>query len=189
MAVGRIFHYRERDSIFTALNPLFKLLVLVLFCVAASFDDPVSVYGSLLLAVVLWLCARIPLSMLYRNGLFFLFLAVVICLTNSIRKGSAFLAVVMASMIFMDCTAPTDLAYALGNGKLGAVVGLTLAMIPGISDSMARTIEARKARGERLLSHPVHALGGICTGVISNLLDMADSYSDALISRHFPPSP
>ena len=189
MAVGRIFHYRERDSIFTALNPLFKLVVLVLFCVAASFDDRVAVAGCLLLAVVLWLCAHLPLSMIYRNGLFFLLLAVVISFTNSLQKGASFLAMVMAAMIFMDCTAPTDLAYALGNGKLGAVVGLTLAMIPGIADSIARTIEARKARGERLLNHPVRSLGGICTGVISNLLDMVDSYSDALISRHFPPSP
>ena len=185
MAVGKIFHYRERESIFTALNPLFKLLVLLLFCVAASFDDPVSVSGCLLLAVVLWLCAGIPFSMLYRNGLFFLFLAVVIAFTSSLQKGAAFLSIVMASLIFMDCTAPTDLAYALGNGKFGAVVGITLAMIPGIVDCIATTMQARKARGERLLSHPVKALSGICIGVISKLFDLADNYSDALVSRGF----
>jgi len=185
MALGRIFHYRERKSIFTALNPLFKLLILILFCVAASFDDPVSAYGCLALACILWFCARIHVSMLYRNGFFFLFLTVVVSLTTSLHKGASFLSIVMASMIFMDCTAPTDLAHALGNGKLGAVIGLTLSMIPGIADSITTTIQARKARGESILTHPVKALTGICTGVISRLLDLVDSYSDALISRAF----
>ena len=185
MALGKIFHYRERHSIFTELNPLFKLLILILFCVAASFDDPVSVSGCLLLAVFLWVCAKIPFSMLYRNGFFFLFLTVVISLTTSLQRGASFLSIVMASMIFMDCTAPTDLAYAMGNGKLGSVVGLTLSMIPGIADSIATTIQARKARGERLFLHPISALTGICIGVVSRLLDMVDSYADALISRAF----
>lgn len=194
MVVTKIFRYRESSSLLTKLNPAFKLVLTVVFCSIASLGNPVSTLVCLSLAILVWIVFRIPASLLFRGGLFFLFLVLAIGfahffnygdLVSACLKGASFLCVVLASLIFTDCTSPTDLASALGGGTFGAVVGLSVGMIPMIADSFSETLQARRARGESIVRKPVRALTGLCTGVVSKLMDRVDGFSDALIARGF----
>lgn len=191
-----LFRYRDTGGLLNRTNALIKLLLMVLYCtsvsVASARGFAVPVYCALVLVVFVWLVRRIPFENLLHGGLFFLFLVLVTGiaayfetgnLSYAFMKACAYLDIVLASMVFTDCTGPTELARALGNGTLGMVTGLALSMIPTVADCITLTLEARRARGEFIFKHPVRALTGLVTGVLSNLLDKVQTYADALISR------
>ena len=191
-----LFRFRDTGGILNRTNALVKLILMIAYCaavsVAAARGLEVPVYCALALMITVWTVRRIPFENLLHGGLFFIFLVIVTGLsayfqTRSIpyalMKGCAYLDIVLASMIFTDCTGPTELARALGNGRPGLVTGLVLSMIPMVADCITLTLEARRARGERILRRPVRALTGLATGVISNLLEKVQTYTDAIISR------
>lgn len=191
-----LFRFRDTGGLLNRTNAVVKLLLMIAFCTAVSIASSrgleLPVYFALALIITVWIMRGIPFENLLHGGLFFIFLVFATALaayfrTSSIpyalMKGCAYLDIVLASMVFTDCTGPTELARALGNGKSGMVTGLALSMIPMVADCITLTLEARRARGERILKRPVRALTGLTVGVITNLLEKVQTYTDALISR------
>lgn len=197
-----LFRYRDTGGPLNRTNALIKLLLMVAYCSAVSIasgrEIGLPVYCALALIIAVWIARRIPFENLLHGGLFFLFLVLATGIgayfsrasvsesggaSYALMRACAYLDIVLASMVFTDCTGPTELARALGNGRAGLVTGLALSMIPMVADCITLTLEARRARGERLLKHPVKSLIGLVTGVLSNLFEKVQTYADALISR------
>lgn len=191
-----LFRYRDTGGLLNRTNALIKLFLMIAYCtvvsVASGRGSAIPVYCALALVVLVWTVRRIPFENLLHGGLFFLFLVFVTGvaayfetrdISYALMRACAYLDIVLASMVFTDCTGPTELARALGNGNLGMVTGLALSMIPMVADCITLTLQARRARGERIFKHPVKALTGLVIGVLSNLLEKVQTYADALISR------
>ena len=71
---------------------------------------------------------------------------------------------------------------------LASIIEITLSMIPMIIDSARGMLEARKARGESFRAHPFRSVSGLAASILSDLLDKAEVYTDALMSRGYDAS-
>ena len=204
MAAMMIFHCRQADSFLTRTNPLAKLIALISFSVLISMTDG---WFSLILSfipVIIVIAIRIPLKEYIKESIFFIVIAVVMFISeffvffyglSALSASASFLSIVVASMILMDTTMPDDLSRSLGSAlshvaghyaySLAAVIEITMAMIPVITDSVLSLHEARLARGERFIVHPFRSLCPLAQCILSDLLDKAEIYIDALYSRGY----
>lgn len=204
MAAMMIFHCRQADSFLSRTNPLAKLIALISFSVLISMTDG---WLSLILSfipVIIVIAIRIPLKEYIKESIFFIVIAVVMFISeffdtedglSALSASASFLSIVVASMILMDTTMPDDLSRSLGSAlshvaghyaySMAAVIEITMAIIPVITDSVLSLHEARLARGERFIVHPFRSLCQLAQCILSDLLDKAEIYIDALYSRGY----
>ncbi len=207
MAEGVIFHYRNDDNILSRMNPNAKLLSVLVFSVIVSSSGSAVVLGLSLLPVVIAIAIRLPFSSYLKESVFFLILAVCMSISAAVdthnallaaSKGVGFLAMVLASMLLTDSTMPDDLSRSLGSafshviGKhayvLAAAVEITISMIPLIVDSAIGMFEARRARGSSFVRHPIRTISEYSVSIVSDLLNKAEVYTDALYARGYDAS-
>lgn len=204
MAAMMIFHCRQADSFLSRTNPLAKLIALISFSVFISMTD--GWFGLILsfIPIIILIAIRIPLKEYIKESIFFIVIAVVMFISeffntedglSALSASASFLSIVVASMILMDTTMPDDLSRSLGSAlshvaghyaySLATVIEITMAMIPVITDSVLSLHEARLARGERFIMHPFRSLCQLAQCILSDLLDKAEIYIDALYSRGY----
>ena len=207
MADVMIFHYRDDDNFLSRMNPNAKLVALLSFSVVISSMDSVLVIPFALIPLVLAFAVRLPFREYLAGSLFFIIIALIMIITGYLSEGdvikalcpaAAFLSMVLFSMLLTDSTMPDELARSAGSALshvigrsayvLSAVIEITLSMIPLIIDSTVGMYEARKARGDSFLSHPIRSLCQFTTGILADLLDKAEVYIDALYSRGYDAS-
>ena len=206
MAQGMIFHTRSNDSFACKASPLSKLLLLLTVCTVLAIAPVPLVYALTLALIATALAQRLPLATCLTQGMLFLILALFIAVTEyivtqsmimAIAEALRFLSAILASLLFVDATSPDELAASLAwlfrpiLGRkaylIASVVQLTLSMIPLVFDTALLMKEARKARGQNMLHHPVMALSGYALGLISTLIDKVEEWSDALTARSYTP--
>ena len=68
------------------------------------------------------------------------------------------------------------------------IMRFNTSMIPMIIDSARGMLEARKARGESFRAHPFRSVSELAASILSDLLDKAEVYTDALMSRGYDAS-
>ena len=207
MAQALIFHYRDGDNPLVRLNPFSKLIALVSYTVIISSADEAVVFILSLIPLAVAFMIKLPWKEYIKESLFFIALAVMMALfrfaadhdaLEALAPAAAFLSTVLFSMILTDTTMPDELSRSLGSalshviGKyaysLSTVIEITLSMIPLIIDSALSMAEARRARGESFISHPLRSLCQLSVSILSDLLDKAEVYIDALYSRGYDAS-
>lgn len=204
MAAMTIFHCRQTDSFLSRTNPLAKLIALISYSVLISMTDCwLSLFLSTIPFVIV-ITIKIPLKEYIKESIFFILIAVVMFIAeffntedglSALSASASFLSIVAASMILMDTTMPDDLSRSLGSAlshvaghyaySVATVIEITMAMIPVITDSVVSLYEARIARGERFILHPFRSLCQLAQCILSDLLDKAEIYIDALYSRGY----
>ena len=207
MAEGVIFHYRNDDNILSRMNPNVKLLSVLVFSAIVSSAGSLLVIILSFLALMLAVAIRLPFARYLKESIFFLILAGCMVISAAVdthnavfatSKGIGFLAMVLASMLLTDSTMPDDLSRSLGSafshvlGRrayiLAAAVEITISMIPIIVDSAIGMFEARRARGASFARHPVRTISEYSVSMVSDLLNKAEVYTDALYSRGYDAS-
>ena len=207
MAEALIFHYRNADNLLVRLNPNAKLISLIVYTIIVSTSAPAVVFPLVLLPIAAAFMIRLPWREYLRESIFFVVLSLIMfvasvvsdqSLIHALAYSASFLSMVLAAILLTDSTMPDDLSRSLGSalshvfGKaayvLSAIIEITLAMIPIIIDSALGMVEARKARGEVFFSHPVHSISQLSVSILSDILDKAEIYIDALYSRGYDAS-
>ena len=207
MAQALIFHYRDGDNLLVRLNPFSKLIAMVSYTVIVSSADEAAVFILSLIPLAVAFMIKLPWKEYIKESLFFIALAAMMALfrfaaqhdaLEALAPAAAFLSTVLVSMILTDTTMPDELSRSLGSamshviGKyahaLSTVIEITLSMIPLIIDSALSMAEARRARGESFISHPLRSLCQLSVSILSDLLDKAEVYIDALYSRGYDAS-
>ena len=207
MAQAVIFHYRANENFLSSLNPNTKLIALLSYTTVITTAKAESVFILALFPLFLAIMIRLPWRSYLKESIFFIFLAIVMGLSeyisgNGMLKATAktvsFCSMILSSMLLTDTTMPDELSRSLGSAlshvlgryaySLAAVMEITLSMIPLIIDSSSCMFEARKARGASFLSHPIRFLSELTASILSDLIDRTEAYVDALISRGYDPS-
>ena len=207
MAEALIFHYREADNFLTRLNPNTKLVSLLVFSMLVASAQPIAVFVLFMLPVMLSFIIKLPIKEYIKESIFFILIAAAMFVSSCISsrecipaaaKAAGFLAAVAASILLTDSTMPDDLSRSLGSALshilgryayvLSSIVEITLSMIPLIIDSAQGMLEARKARGDSFSAHPFRSVSELTAGILSDLLDKAEVYADALLSRGYDAS-
>ena len=208
MAEGVIFHYREADNILTRLNPCTKLLsVLVYSVVVSSSSDSTAVFVLFLFPLIIASAIRLPVRSYLKESIFFLILALFIFISSflsfadpvaALVPSVRFLSVMLISMLLTDTTMPDDIARSLGAALshilgraaylIASVVEITISMIPLIIDCVLSIYEARRARGASFVRHPLRSASEFSASLITDLLDKAEIYADALSARGYSAS-
>lgn len=207
MAEALIFHYREADNFLVRMNPCTKLLLLLAYSSVISISGPVTIFIIAFLPLATAIIIKLPFRQYIRESIFFIILAVIMGITSflsvrdavsALSSSIAFLAMILSSMLLTDTTMPDDLSRSLGAalsriiGKsaytLSAIIEITLSMIPLIVDCASSLSEAMKARCASFSSHPIRFLHQISISILSEILDEAETYIDALYSRGFDAS-
>lgn len=206
MAEALIFHYRQADNLLTRLNPNTKLVCLLSYSITISSAPSLAVYPLFLLCLIIAAAIRLPWKEYVKESIFFLVIALLMGISacfheegilNAVSSPLSFLSMVLASMLLADTTMPDELSRSLGSalshviGKyayiLSSLMEITLSMIPVIIDSTICMHEARKARGASFFHHPLRSVSELSVSILSDLLDKAEMYMDALYSRSYDP--
>ena len=206
MAEALIFHYRQADNLLTRLNPNTKLVCLLSYSITISSAPSLAVYPLFLLCLIIAAAIRLPWKEYVKESIFFLVIALLMGISacfheegifSALSSSLSFLSMVLASMLLADTTMPDELSRSLGSalshviGKyaytLSSLMEITLSMIPVIIDSTICMYEARKARGASFFHHPVRSVSELSLSILSDLIDKAETYTDALYSRSYEP--
>lgn len=206
MAEALIFHYRQADNLLTRLNPNTKLVCLLSYSITISSAPSLAVYPLFLLCLIIAAAIRLPWKEYVKESIFFLVIALLMGISacfheegilSAVSSPLSFLSMVLASMLLDDTTMPDELSRSLGSalshviGKyayiLSSLMEITLSMIPVIIDSTICMHEARKARGASFFHHPLRSVSELSVSILSDLLDKAEMYMDALYSRSYDP--
>ncbi len=207
MAEAVIFHYRDADNVLVRLNPNTKLVALLAYSAIVSSAPASAVFPLILIPLGVAFAIKLPWRTYLKESIFFIVLAVLMAMTSFVSQRDvvvalsstlSFLSMVLASILLTDTTMPDELSRSLGSalshiiGKSGyalsAVFEITLSMIPLIIDSTIGIFEARKARGASFIAHPIKAVSELSVSILSDLLDKAEIYIDALYSRGYDAS-
>ena len=195
-----IFSTRMRDSFLCKLNPLIKLLFLIVFSASISIASNEVIFILSFSVSLLAFFDKLPFKELYKGTIFFFILSILIFITelsfgyiHAIAQAIKFLAIVVASLVFTDTTSPNETARSIAAflypilkdkaNSFGFIIELTLSMIPKILESSIKILDARKCRGERMLKHPIKMLTGFSISLFIHLFDQISSYADGLESR------
>jgi len=206
MAHVTLFSSRDRGTFLCRVNPGLKLIALLSLSIAVS-----SANGTYPIALFLFLIPysvfnRLPLIKYIKEGWLLLLIALLIALTEKANGSSglgtasavsAFLSVVLMSLLLADTSSPSGIARSLGSmlsrifGQFGwkaaSMVELTLSMIPMILEDATALHEARISRGDSFLLHPIRSTAGYSVMLTSRLLDKVGDYADSLSSRFYSP--
>lgn len=206
MAEALIFHYRQADNFLTRLNPNTKLVCLLSYSITVSSAPSLAVYPLFLLCLIIAAAIRLPWKEYIKESIFFIVIALMMGvsaffsegrLLSALASALSFLSMVLASMLLTDTTMPDELSRSLGSalshvmGKyayiLSSIMEITLSMIPVIIDSTICMYEARKARGASFFRHPLKSISELSESILTDLIDKAEMYTDALYSRSYDP--
>lgn len=206
MAEALIFHYRQADNFLTRLNPATKLVCLLSYSITVSSAPALAVYPLFLLCLIIAAAIRLPWREYIKESIFFIVIALMMGvsaffsegrLLSALASALSFLSMVLASMLLTDTTMPDELSRSLGSalshvmGKyayiLSSIMEITLSMIPVIIDSTICMYEARKARGASFFRHPLKSISELSESILTDLIDKAEMYTDALYSRSYDP--
>lgn len=206
MAEALIFHYRQADNFLTRLNPNTKLVCLLSYSITISSAPSLAVYPLFLLCLIIAAAIRLPWKEYIKESIFFIVIALMMGvsaffsegrLLSALASALSFLSMVLASMLLTDTTMPDELSRSLGSalshvmGKyayiLSSIMEITLSMIPVIIDSTICMYEARKARGASFFRHPLKSISELSESILTDLIDKAEMYTDALYSRSYDP--
>lgn len=206
MAEALIFHYRQADNLLTRLNPNTKLVCLLSYSITISSAPSLAVYPLFLLCLIIAAAIRLPWREYIKESIFFIVIALMMGvsaffsegrLLSALASALSFLSMVLASMLLTDTTMPDELSRSLGSalshvmGKyayiLSSIMEITLSMIPVIIDSTICMYEARKARGASFFRHPLKSISELSESILTDLIDKAEMYTDALYSRSYDP--
>ena len=201
-----IFSPRGGSNLLSRMNPLIKLICLILFCAASASSSSLQLAAMLAFILILALIVHMPLfqyliktpSLLILTAFIFLTeLAVAKNMQNAIYEASKFFFLIMLGMIMMDTTHPDDLAASIGSilskafGKkawsFSSDVMLTLSMIPRIFSTSRAMLLARRARGGSFFSHPIKNLSSYTLSLFLMLLDDLKNFDLALECRLYDP--
>lgn len=204
MAGGMIFHTRSRDTLLCRAGGGVKLIMLILISVLISTGSEVFVLAISALLLLTAVMDRLPPSVIFKDGVFFIILAAFIAITELFAKGSVllatvatlrFLSIVTASLILTDTTTADDVARGTGAllhpflrsyaWRIASLVELTISMLPVITDTLLEINEARKARGGSFLRHPVRSTTELSASMLTRLFAYVDEYADALSARGY----
>ncbi len=206
MAEALIFHYRQADNLLTRLNPNTKLVCLLSYSITISSAPSLAVYPLFLLCLIIAAAIRLPWKEYVKESIFFLVIALLMGISacfheegilSAVSSPLSFLSMVLASMLLADTTMPDELSRSLASALshvigryayiLSSIMEITLSMIPVIIDSTICMYEARKARGASFFHHPVRSVSELSLSILSDLIDKAETYTDALYSRSYEP--
>ena len=203
MAQALIFHYRDGDNLLVRLNPFSKLIAMVSYTVIVSSADEAAVFILSLIPLAVAFMIKLPWKEYIKESLVFIALAAMMALfrfaaqhdaLEALAPAAAFLSTVLVSMILTDTTMPDELSRSLGSamshviGKYAYALSTVIEITPFIIDSALSMAEARRARGESFISHPLRSLCQLSASILSDLLDKAEVYIDALYSRGYDAS-
>ncbi len=206
MAQALIFHYRDQNTILHRINPLSKILTLLLLC-STLFST--SLYGTLIIfsiTIIMMIITKLPIFKYGKELTFFIIISLIIILTsylsdktffeiiNSVLK---FITAILMSFLLADSSDPSDIARSLAkvidkipfiNGwRFASHIELTLMCIPLIFDVSESISETRIARLEIIKKHPIKYIINYCISLIDNLLYKVDEIAYALDSRGYNP--
>ncbi len=201
-----IFSPRSDKNILSRLNPLVKLICLILFCAASTASSSLQLAAMLAFILILALIIHMPFfqyliktpSLLILTAFIFLTeLAVSKNMQNALFEASKFFFLIMLGMVMMDTTSPDDLAASIGTilskafgekaWSFSSDVMLTLSMIPRIFSTSRAMFQARRARGGSFLSHPIKNLSSYTLSLFLMLLDDLKNFDLALKCRLYDP--
>lgn len=207
MAQAVIFHYRDSDSFLTRCNPNAKLVALISYSVIIASVPCAAVFPIALLPAAAAVAIKLPIKAYMKESIPFIVLALIMAAASVITygnalegtaKATAFLSTVLASMLLTDTTMPDEAASSLGAAlyhiigrrafTMASIVEITLSMIPMITDSAVTIAEAMQSRGASLHRHPLRFLTQFSSSMLTDLLDRAEAYTDALYSRGYDAS-
>lgn len=199
-----LFHYRDKDSFLNKLNPLTKVLYLLVFSTLLITNSLLRVSLILIFFIVVGLLNSLPFKSYKKEAKVFLFIALLMGFFRFFNSDSfveptvivlRFLAVVMMGLIFTDSTAFDDLARSFGNllypllgsksYKISAHFELTLSVIPLLFDVAFQASEARKARGGSFKRKILKNIVEYVSDLFNLLLIKAEELEYSLISRSY----
>lgn len=207
MAGGMIFHTRSRDTLLCRAGGGVKLIMLILISILISTGSELFVLALSALLLLTAVIDSLPPRIIFKDGIFFLILAIFIAVTELLATSSAllaavatlrFLSIVIASLILTDTTTADDVARGTGAllypflrsyaWRLASLVELTISMLPVITDTLLEINEGRKARGGSFLRHPIRSLTELSVSMLARLFSYVDEYADALSARGYDSS-
>ena len=202
MALMLFSERTEKDTILTRLNPLTKLLGLLVLSVLITSDNPILMASSMLFVTILAISVRLPVINYLRGTpaliilIAFIFISDLLIqrsLKTAITEASSFFFLITLSSLFMDSTAPDDTANSLGRllspifGKsawsFASAIMLTLTMLSHIFTASREMLDARRSRGGSFLKHPIRNLYEYVYSLFIHLFDDMKEMELALRSR------
>lgn len=199
------FAYRPQNSRLATLNPLTKLLLLVLLISLVSYH-PLLAVGGLFTLLLLSLLIKLPLWSYRKNLLFLLLMALVIGLSRYLSNKNftvallatiRFLCYLLAGLMFTDTTSADDLGRSLARfGKpvfghyglrFAMLVELVLRSFTLIFVVMEEISLARRSRLQSLWRRPVQSLSDYTSAMITLVIRKAERLVQAMEIRCFDP--
>ena len=206
MAEMNLFHYTERNTFLHRTNPLTKIFTLLLLSIGLARSPLVAVCILFLLNLVVAWVTALPFHRYRREIRFFLVMGLLIFAARSLQAPDwidpvtalvRFATIVLMGMIFADSSAPDDIARSIGSAlsripgvrgyRTGATIELTIATIPLLFNVASEVSQARKARCDRPVRHPVRSIVSYTAAVFELLLDRSQQVESALKARQFDP--
>ena len=196
MAEALIFHYRQADNFLTRLNPAAKLVCLLSYSITVSSAPALAVYPLFLLCLIIAAAIRLPWREYIKESIFFIVIALMMGvsaffsegrLLSALASALSFLSMVLASMLLTDTTMPDELSRSLGSALSHVMGKYAYILSPVIIDSTICMYEARKARGASFFRHPLKSISELSESILTDLIDKAEMYTDALYSRSYDP--
>jgi len=206
MAEMNLFHYTERNTFLHRTNPLTKIFTLLLFSIGLARSSLSAICLLFLLNVVIAWATALPFRRYKREIRFFIVMGSIIFLARSLQAPDwidpvtalvRFATIVLMGMTFADSSAPDDIARSIGSAlsripgvrgyRTGATIELTIATIPLLFDVASEVSQARKARCDRPVRHPVRSIVSYTAAVFELLLDRSQQVESALKARQFDP--
>ncbi|OQY32240.1 MAG: hypothetical protein B6241_11595 [Spirochaetaceae bacterium 4572_59] len=204
MAETLIFHYQKGDSLVHRLDVPVKLAGLFCFSLLLL---PVSLFRISLLFPLLLLAHRtsaIHIRSFLKEGLFFLFMAVIIFVSNTLTSGIfmtgalktvRFILILWMALIFTYTTDPLSVGSGiyrifkpiplLPARQISTILGLSLSMLPVILDQYREIREAMWSRCGMNRRSPLRNMIRSGLPLMEGILVKAEDLSDAMESRLF----
>lgn len=207
MARALIFHYREEDSFLHRVNPFMKLLALLFLCTTLVKTTLLGTLIILFVTITIMIIVRLPINKYGSELIFFIVISAFIAITSImanleiseiINKVLKFDTAILLSFLLADSSDLSDIARSIAkvlnhfpfiNGwKIASQIELTLMCIPLIFEVSESISEARKARLESKLKHPIKFIINFSISLLDNLLSKMDEIAFALDSRGYDES-
>ena len=202
MALMMFSERTEHESFLTRLNPLTKLLGLLVLSILITSDHLLPMAGAMLIVTLIAMIVHLPVINYLRGTPALIILIAFIFISDlliqhsfivAITESTSFFFLIMLSCLFMDSTSPDDTANSLGRilspifGKgawsFASAIMLTLTMLSHIFSSSREMLDARRSRGGSFLRHPIHNLYEYTLSLFLHLFDDMKEMDLALRSR------
>lgn len=187
-----------RSPVHRAPTPLKLLLLAVLVSLLALVRGPVTLSVATLTLVVLFVLARVPVRIAWRQVAPVLWLLVVAVPLQALFAGWAeaglmaarlVIAVALAALFTLTTTVSSVLAACeallrplrrvVDADRIGLLVALVIRCVPLVTDIVKEVVEARRARGQE------RSLVALAVPVVVRSLYAADAIGEALTARGF----